>query len=86
MAVNASPPPPLITPAATPAQTAAIMAAIESFVRDTATSPRGAQRPPGGGWLRAAHLEAVSRAPGRFADAGDRHPWHQRTRPPPTKS
>ena len=82
--MNASPPPPLITPAATPAQTAAIVAAIECFVRDTARNPRKAQR-PGGGWLRAARLEAVSRAPGSSADAVDRHPWHERTRTHPTK-
>ena len=82
--MNASPPPPLITPAATPEQTAAIVAAIDRFVRDTATSPRKAPR-PGGGWLRAARLEAVSRAPGSSADAVDRHPWHERTRTHPTK-
>jgi hypothetical protein len=73
-----------ITPAPTPAEAAAIVAAIERFTRERAP---GALPNAGGdgGWLRAARLEAVARAPERAVGTPDRHPWRERARAYPTK-
>jgi hypothetical protein len=73
-----------ITPAPTPAEAAAIVAALERFARDTAPSMLPSQG-AAGGWLRAARLEAVGRAPGRAGERPDWHPWRERARVHPAK-
>jgi hypothetical protein len=53
----------IVAPAASPEEAAAVVAALERFMRDTA--PTAAPAPPTvSGWMRAARLEAVERAPG----------------------
>jgi hypothetical protein len=73
-----------VTPAPTPVEAAAIVAALERFTREHAASalPRAVT---GGGWLRAARLEAVGRAPGPAADPLDWQPWGERSRAHPAK-
>ncbi len=53
----------IIAPAASPEEAAAVVAAVERFLRDTAPPPAPAPPEPSP-WVRAARLEAVSRAPG----------------------
>jgi hypothetical protein len=48
---------------ASPEEAAAVVAAIEQFLRDTAPPTAPAEEPESG-WIRAARLEAVERAPG----------------------
>jgi hypothetical protein len=75
--VNAVAPSPAISPPPSLLEAAAIAVAIERFTRDSAPlRPRRA--PSAGGWLRAARLEAVARAPGLGAGGADRHPWRDR--------
>jgi hypothetical protein len=50
-------------PAASPEEAAAVVAALERFMRETAPTPAPAP-PPVSGWVQAARLEAVERAPG----------------------
>jgi hypothetical protein len=50
-------------PAASPEEAAAVVAALEHFMRETAPTPAPAP-PPVSGWVQAARLEAVERAPG----------------------
>jgi hypothetical protein len=64
-----------IAPAPSEAEAAAIVAAIERFTRDTAPSEQASK--PGGGWLHAGRVEAVSRSPAGPAH----HPWRERFRP-----
>jgi hypothetical protein len=53
----------IVAPAASPEEAAAVLAALECFMRETAPTP--APAPPRlSGWLEAARLEAVERAPG----------------------
>ena len=53
----------IVAPAASPEEAAAVVAALERFMRETA--PTAAPAPlPVSGWVRAARLEAVERAPG----------------------
>jgi hypothetical protein len=53
----------IVAPAASPEEAAAVVAALERFMRETAPTP--APAPPRlSGWLEAARLEAVERAPG----------------------
>jgi hypothetical protein len=53
----------IVAPAASPEEAAAVVAALERFMRETAPIP--APAPPRlSGWLEAARLEAVERAPG----------------------
>jgi hypothetical protein len=53
----------IVAPAASPEEAAAVVAALERFMRETAPTPAPpAERPAG--WLQAARLEAVERAPG----------------------
>jgi len=53
----------IVAPAASPEEAAAVVAALERFMRETA--PIAAPEPPPvSGWVRAARLEAVERAPG----------------------
>jgi hypothetical protein len=53
----------IVAPAASPEEAAAVVAALERFTRETAPTP--APAPPRlSGWLEAARLEAVERAPG----------------------
>jgi hypothetical protein len=54
----------IVAPAASPAEAAAVVAALERFMRDTAPTPAPAP-PRVSGWVEAARLEAVERAPGR---------------------
>ena len=54
----------IIAPAASPEEAAAVVAALERFMRETAPIAAPAP-PPVSGWVRAARLEAVERAPGR---------------------
>jgi hypothetical protein len=72
--VNRRPQLELVAPNASPAEAAAIVAALERFMRDTAPPP--APSAPGeSGWVRAARLESVAKAPrgpGGWAAAG---PW-----------
>jgi len=51
-------------PAASPEEAAAVVAALERFMRETAPTPAPAP-PPASGWVQAARLEAVERAPGQ---------------------
>jgi hypothetical protein len=51
-------------PAASPEEAAAVVAALERFMRETAPTPAPAP-PPVSGWVQAARLEAVERAPGQ---------------------
>jgi hypothetical protein len=51
-------------PAASPEEAAAVVAALEHFMRETAPTPAPAP-PPVSGWVQAARLEAVERAPGQ---------------------
>ena len=53
----------IIAPAASPEEAAAVVAALERFMRETAPTAAPAP-PPVSGWVRAARLEAVERAPG----------------------
>jgi len=53
----------IVAPAASPEEAAAVVAALERFMRDTAPTPALPEARPGG-WLQAARLEAVERAPG----------------------
>jgi hypothetical protein len=53
----------IVAPAASPEEAAAVVAALERFMRDTAPTAAPAP-PPVSGWMRAARLEAVERAPG----------------------
>jgi hypothetical protein len=53
----------IVAPSASPEEAAAVVAAIEQFLRDTAPPPAPAEEPESG-WIRAARLEAVERAPG----------------------
>jgi hypothetical protein len=53
-----------LAPAASPEEAAAVVAALERFMRETAPMPAPAP-PPVSGWVQAARLEAVERAPGR---------------------
>jgi hypothetical protein len=53
----------IVAPAASPEEAAAVVAALERFMRDTAPTAAPAP-PPVSGWVRAARLEAVERAPG----------------------
>jgi hypothetical protein len=53
----------IVAPAASPEEAAAVVAAVERFMRDTAPTPALPEERPGG-WLQAARLEAVERAPG----------------------
>ncbi len=66
--------PAAISPAPSPLEAAAIVAALQRFARDTAPA-QARTRSVGGGWLRAARAEAVSRTPRRSAGSADRHPW-----------
>jgi hypothetical protein len=77
--VNAATEPPLISPVPSAQEAAAIVAALERFAADTAP-PTRAGRAAAGGWLRAARIEAVGRAPGGPAGSGDRRPWRDRVR------
>ena len=54
----------IIAPAASPEEAAAVVAALERFMRETAPTAAPAP-PPVSGWVRAARVEAVERAPGR---------------------
>jgi hypothetical protein len=54
----------IVAPAASPAEAAAVVAALERFMRDTAPTPAPAP-PRVSGWVAAARLEALERAPGR---------------------
>ena len=54
----------IVAPAASAEEAAAVVAALERFMRDTAPTAAPAP-PPVSGWVRAARLEAVERAPGR---------------------
>ena len=54
----------IVAPAASPEEAAAVVAALERFMRETAPTPAPAP-PPVSGWVQAARLEAVERAPGR---------------------
>ncbi|HEX6696695.1 MAG TPA: hypothetical protein VF080_07870 [Solirubrobacteraceae bacterium] len=54
----------IVAPAASPEEAAAVVAALERFMRETAPTAAPAP-PPVSGWVRAARLEAVERAPGR---------------------
>jgi hypothetical protein len=60
-------------------EAAAVVAAIERFARDTAPARRSTQ-PAAGGWLLAARVEAVSRAPRRAGGSADWDPWNGRAR------
>ena len=51
-------------PAASPEEAAAVVAALERFMRETAPTPAPAP-PPVSGWVQAARVEAVERAPGQ---------------------
>ena len=53
----------IFAPAASPEEAAAVVAAVERFMRETAPTAAPAP-PPVSGWVRAARLEAVERAPG----------------------
>jgi hypothetical protein len=53
----------IVAPATSPEEAAAVVAALERFMRDTAPTAAPAP-PPVSGWMRAARLEAVERAPG----------------------
>ena len=53
----------IVAPAASPEEAAAVVAALERFMRDTAPTPAPPVERPAG-WLQAARLEAVERAPG----------------------
>ena len=53
----------IVAPAASPEEAAAVVAALERFMRETAPTPAPAP-PPASGWVQAARLEAVERAPG----------------------
>jgi hypothetical protein len=53
----------IVAPAASPEEAAAVVAALERFMRETAPTAAPAP-PPVSGWVRAARLEAVERAPG----------------------
>jgi hypothetical protein len=59
---------------ASPEEAAAIVAAIERYARDTAANA-GPPRAAGGGWLRAARLDAVGALPEELGAWGDGHPW-----------
>ena len=52
----------IVAPAASPEEAAAVVAALERFMRDTAPTP-APPAPRLSGWLEAARLEAVERAP-----------------------
>jgi hypothetical protein len=54
----------IVAPAASPEEAAAVVAALERFMRETAPTLAPAPAPVSG-WMRAARLEAVERAPGR---------------------
>ena len=54
----------IVAPAASPEEAAAVVAAVERFMRETAPTPAPAP-PPVSGWVQAARLEAVERAPGQ---------------------
>jgi hypothetical protein len=54
----------IVAPAASPEEAAAVVAALERFMRETAPTAAPAL-PPVSGWVGAARLEAVERAPGR---------------------
>ena len=54
----------IVAPSASPEEAAAVVAALERFMRDTAPTPAAAPERPSG-WLEAARLEAVERAPGQ---------------------
>jgi hypothetical protein len=54
----------IVAPAASPEEAAAVVAALERFMRETAPTPAPAP-PPASGWVQAARLEAVERAPGQ---------------------
>jgi hypothetical protein len=54
----------IVAPAASPEEAAAVVAALERFMRETAPTSAPATAPVSG-WVRAARLEAVERAPGR---------------------
>lgn len=54
----------ILAPAASPEEAAAVVAALERFMRETAPTTAPAP-PPVSGWVRAARVEAVERAPGR---------------------
>jgi len=54
----------IVAPAASPEEAAAAVAALERFMRETAPTPAPAP-PPVSGWVQAARLEAVERAPGQ---------------------
>ena len=54
----------IVAPAASPEEAAAVVAALERYMRDTAPTAAPAP-PPVSGWVRAARLEAVERAPGQ---------------------
>ncbi len=69
-----------ISPSPSPQEAAAIIAAIECFVRDTAAPAPPPRRQTSGGWVRAARLESVGRAPGPAAASGDWHPWRDSAR------
>jgi hypothetical protein len=53
----------IVAPAASPEEAAAVVAALERFMRETAPAAAPAP-PPVSGWVQAARLEAVERAPG----------------------
>ena len=53
----------IVAPAASPEEAAAVVAALERFMRETAPTAAPAP-PPVNGWVRAARLGAVERAPG----------------------
>ena len=53
----------IVAPAASPEEAAAVVAALERFMRETAPTAAPAP-PPVSGWVQAARLEAVERAPG----------------------
>ncbi len=54
----------IVAPSASPEEAAAVVAALERFMRDTAPTPAPAP-PRVSGWVEAARLEALERAPGR---------------------
>ena len=54
----------IVAPAASAEEAAAVVAALERFMRETAPTPAPIAEPPAG-WVQAARLEAVERAPGR---------------------
>jgi hypothetical protein len=53
----------IVAPSASPEEAAAVVAALERFMRDTAPIP-APPAPRLSGWLEAARVEAVERAPG----------------------